>query len=177
MTGPVGNFAVQNWVITPAAPPAGRQPPTDIHDQTWLLTLSGVVIPQVAPGPADSWAPRSATFLPDVGLPIGWAISTYGIDVPTVSRRLVQFFQLQQWALSVSLGSIHNESGPSGYSVDSWQIELTQANDPNTHQSVDRLFAGVAVNLAVYGSQSWIYRLGYTLTLLGKIRILEPIAF
>jgi hypothetical protein len=38
------NFAGLNWLITPAALAVGEQPPTNIHDQKFLLTLTGVVI-------------------------------------------------------------------------------------------------------------------------------------
>jgi hypothetical protein len=37
------NFAGQNWLITPAALALGEHPPASIHDQKWLLVLSGVV--------------------------------------------------------------------------------------------------------------------------------------
>jgi len=37
------NFAGQNWLITPAALAVGEQPPASIHNQQWLLVLTGVV--------------------------------------------------------------------------------------------------------------------------------------
>ena len=38
------DFAGQNWLITPAALAVGENPPASIHDQKFLLVLSGVVI-------------------------------------------------------------------------------------------------------------------------------------
>src|SRR5215472_18787134 len=40
----LNDFAGQNWLITPAALAFGEQPPASIHDQRFLLVLSGVVI-------------------------------------------------------------------------------------------------------------------------------------
>ena len=38
------DFAGQNWLITPAALAVGENPPANIHEQKFLLVLSGVVI-------------------------------------------------------------------------------------------------------------------------------------
>jgi hypothetical protein len=35
-------FAGQNWLITPAALAVSDARPRDVHDQKWLLVLSGV---------------------------------------------------------------------------------------------------------------------------------------
>src|SRR5215468_5376096 len=37
------NFEVQNWVITPAALALNEARPRTIHDQKWLLVLTGAV--------------------------------------------------------------------------------------------------------------------------------------
>jgi hypothetical protein len=43
-----------------------------------------------------------------------------------------------------------------------------------TKQPVGNLFSGVNADLAVSDSDAWIYRLGYNITLLGRIVFIAP---
>lgn len=45
--------------------------------------------------------------------------------------------------------------------------ELVQ--DAGDEQPVNNIFAGIDVDLAVRGTDAWIYRLGYNITLLGRV--------
>ena len=43
-----------------------------------------------------------------------------------------------------------------------------------TGQPVNNLFNGVNVDLAVRDTDAWLYRIGYNITLLGKIVFVAP---
>ena len=43
-----------------------------------------------------------------------------------------------------------------------------------TKEPVGNLFSGVNADLAVSNSDAWIYRLGYNITLLGRIVFIAP---
>lgn len=43
-----------------------------------------------------------------------------------------------------------------------------------TEQLVNNLFNGIIVELAVRDSDAWLYRLGYNITLIGKIVFVAP---
>jgi len=60
------NFAGQNWLITPAALAVGERPPVNIHDQKWLLVLSGVVMANLQGNSTAQWLRESLSFIPDM---------------------------------------------------------------------------------------------------------------
>ena len=49
------NFAGQNWLITPVALAVGEHPPASIHDQKWLLVLTGVVAANLQGNSTSHW--------------------------------------------------------------------------------------------------------------------------
>ena len=72
----------------------------------------------------------------------------------------------------VSLSSVynHNESINSGFAVDAWRLNpFGSGNDAITNQLFNRLFSGIQADIAVRDTDAWIFRLSYTIALLGKI--------
>src|SRR3954452_6874971 len=61
-------FTGQNWLITPAALAVGQQQPANIHDQLWLLVLTGVVKADFK-GKSRQWLNETLSFLPDMSGP------------------------------------------------------------------------------------------------------------
>ncbi len=183
------DFAGQNWLITPAALAVGEHPPRNIHDQKWLLVLSGVVIADLKGDSGEHWEYQTVSFIPDMAGPddpsstsgpLNWAISHYSIPKPPGSPRAQYLirFSLEEWAPFVTLNSIFNE-GPSinsGFAVDVWRPNhFENGTDVLTNQPVNNLFTGINADLAVRDTDAWLYRVGYNITLLGKIVFVAPV--
>ena len=179
-------FAGQNWLITPAALAVGEPKPTSIHDQEWLLVLTGVVLADLKGD--DSWNSQTVSFTPDMAGPddpsatsgpLNWAINRYSIPKPPGSPGtdyLIRF-SVEEWAPSVSLGAIfdQDQSINAGFAVNAWRPNtFGSGTDVVAGQPVNNLFAGINAELAVSDSDAWLHRLIYNITLLGKIVFIAP---
>jgi hypothetical protein len=170
------DFAGQNWLITPAALAVGEHPPASIHDQKFLLVLSGVVIANLEGNSGSQWLQETLSFLPDMAGPqnsgpLNWAIGRFSIPKPPGQNFSIGF-SLEEWAPFASLSSIFNQdqSINSGFSVNVWRPNhFATGTDAFTHSAVGNIFTGVNVDVAVRDTDAWIYRIGYNVTLLGKI--------
>jgi hypothetical protein len=182
------DFAGQNWLITPAALAVGESPPKTIRDQKWLLVLSGVVFANLKGDNSGQWNDLTVSFMPDMAGtddptstsgPLNWAISKYSISKPpgSAGSQFLIRFSVEEWSPFVSLGSIFNQgqSINSGFAVDDWRPNhFESGTDVITNQPVNSIFMGVNADLAVSDSDAWIYRLGYNITLLGRIVFITP---
>jgi hypothetical protein len=86
-------------------------------------------------------------------------------------------FQVEQLAPFSTLSSVFNaqESINSGFAVDAWRPNpFFTANDLATGSPVADLFAGIQADLAVRDSDAFLYRVGYHITLVGRI-IFSPV--
>jgi hypothetical protein len=183
------DFAGQNWLITPAALAVGESPPKTIRDQKWLLVLSGVVFANLKGDNSGDWNHLTVSFIPDMAGaddptsssgPLNFIINKYSIPKPPGSpgaQYLIRF-SVEEWSPFVSLGSVFDQ-GPSinsGFAVDDWRPNHSESGtDVMTNQPVNNIFTGVNADLAVSDSDAWIYRLGYNITLLGKIVFIAPL--
>jgi hypothetical protein len=171
-------FAGQNWVITPAALAAGENPPASIHDQKFLLVLSGVVMANLEGNSTSQWRQETVSFLPDMAGPqnsgpLNWAIGRFGIPKPP--GNFAVGFSLEEWAPFASLSSIYDQHQAidAGFAVDVWRpTHFAQGVDAFTLLPVNNIFSGLNVDVAVRDTDAWLYRLGYNITLLGKIAFL-----
>lgn len=170
---PLTTFAGQNWLITPAALAVGEHPPANIHDQKWLLVLSGVVLVNLEGNSGAQWLRETLSFIPDMAGPLNWAISRFSIPRPTVPPGTYRVgFSLEQWAPFAALSSIFNQdqSVNSGFAVDVWRpTAFSSGTDAISNQVVSNVFNGINVDVAVRDTDAWILRVGYNITLLGKI--------
>jgi hypothetical protein len=182
------DFAGQNWVITPAPLAAGESRPRSIHDQKWLLVLSGVVIADLR-GEDGEWSRQTVSFLPDMAGPddpdstsgpLNWAINQYSIPKPAGSPGLDYLirFSVEEWAPLVAPNAMFNESQAMncGFAVDAWRpsqfgsgTDLLTEGGTDVLTTVNNIFSGINADLAVREKDAWLYRLGYRITLLGKI--------
>lgn len=172
-------FAGQNWLITPAATAAGESAPDRIEDQTWLLVLSGVAIVDLKGVTASEWRRETVLLRPELTGPLRYAINRYGIPTPAGDEGLTYTSELQveQWTPFAALSSVLNEheSINSGFAVDLWRPNpFVTKTDPASGTTLDRLFTGIQVDVAVRDSDAWIHRVSYHITLLGKI-VFAPI--
>ena len=169
------DFAAQNWLITPAALAVGEAPPKSIHDQSFLLVLSGVVIANFEGNSTSQWLDETLSFLPDMAGPqnsgpLNWAISRFGIPRPANQNATVAF-SLEGWAPFASLSNIfdQNQSIDAGFAVNTWRPNhFTTGTDAFTHAPVGNIFTGINVNVAVRDTDAWIYRVGYNIALSEK---------
>jgi hypothetical protein len=183
------DFAGQNWLITPAALAVGEPAPQSIRDQKWLLILSGVVLANQRGDNSGSWNHQTVSFIPDMAGPddptatsgpLNWAIARYGIPRPagTVGQQYLVRFSVDEWSPFVSLGSVFDQ-GPSvnaGFAVDDWRPNhFESGTDVVTNVTVNNIFTGINADLAVNDTDAWIYRLGYNITLIGRIVFIAPV--
>jgi len=170
------DFAGQNWLITPAALAVGEPPPESIYEQKFLLILSGVVIADLQGNSTSQWLQETLSFLPDMAGPqnsgpLNWAIGRFGIPKPS-GQNFTVAFSLEEWAPFASLSSIFDEhqSIDAGFAVDVWRPNhFANGTDAITHSPVGNIFTGINVDVAVRDTDAWIFRIGYNITLLGKI--------
>ena len=176
------DFAGQNWVITPAPLTGGEPRPTTIHDQKWLLVLSGVVIADLK-GESGEWGHQTVSFMPDMAGPddptatsgpLNWAINHCSIPKPAGSpgEQYLIRFSVDEWAPFVSPNAMFNASQTMncGFAVDVWRPnQFGNGTDVLTNLPVNNIFSGINADLAVRESDGWLYRLGYSVTLLGRI--------
>jgi hypothetical protein len=182
------DFACQNWLITPAALAYGESPPASIHDQKWLLVLSGVVIADLKGDSQAGWLHETVSFTPDMAGPddpsstsgpLNWAISRYSIPKPpgSAGAQYLIRFSVEECTPCASLGAIFNQgqSINSGFAVDAWRPNhFGSGTDVLTNRPVDALFTGINVDLAVRDTDAWLYRLAYNINLVGKIVFVAP---
>lgn len=174
------NFAGQNWLITPAALAFGEHPPTNIHDQKWLLVLTGVVAANLKGTSTSQWLNTNLSFLPDMAGsggsgPLNWAIAQYGIPKPENQGYRIGF-SVDGWAPFVSLSAIYDqaESIDAGYAIDVWRPNhFGTGIDAFSDAAVGNIFTGVNVDVGVRDTDAWILRLGYNITLRGRIVFLK----
>lgn len=180
------DFAGQNWLITPTARALGEPRPATIHDQKWLLVLSGVVFVNLEGNSTAEWLHETLSFIPDMAGPqnsgpLNFAIDQFGIPRPpgdTGNYNTV--FSLTEWAPFAGLSSIfnQNQSINSGFAVDQWRPNhFETSTDLLTNQPVNNIFTGINVDVAVRDTDAWLFRLGYNITLLGRIAFTPNIIF
>jgi hypothetical protein len=169
------SFAGQNWLITPAAVAVGEQPPASIHEQKWLLVLTGVVVANLQANSTD-WLTANLSFLPDMAGPsdsgpLNWAIDQYAIQKPAGQDYTIGF-AVDEWAPFVSLSAIDQQaqSTDAAYAVYVWRPNhFAIGIDAFSDAQVGNIFAGVNVDVGVRGTNADILRLGYNITLRGQI--------
>ncbi len=170
------NFAGQNWLITPVALAVGEHAPLSIHDQKWLLVLTGVVAANLQGNSTSQWHNANLSFLPDMAGPsnsgpLNWAVGQYAIPKPAGQSYAIQF-ALDEWAPFVSLSAIYDQ-GPSidaGYAVNVWRPNHFAAGiDAVSNAQVGDIFTGVNVDVGVRDTDAWMLSLSYNITLRGRI--------
>ena len=178
MIFPTG-FAAQNWVIIPVATAAGQTAPAAIQDQTWELLLSGVVLIDMKGVSTSQWRHETVHIMPDLNGPILQAATRYNIPLPPGTSGLNYNcnFQVEQHAPFSTVSQIFNqgESINSGFAVEvSRPHAYFTATDFFTNSPKDNLFDGIDVDAAVRDSDAYLQRLGYRITLVGKV-VFSPI--
>ena len=195
MTSTLTNFSGQNWLMTPANPVVGdlHKDPAAFFDQTWLLVLTGIVEANLKGNSTSQWFNETANFIPSgllytsdfdsppVGQgPLYWALNKCGIKRPPLHTYTV-CFSLQDggWAPFVSLSSIidQNQSINAGFAVNLWRpkhfMKGVNSRNVGAVDNVFNIFTGISVDLGVRDTDAFILKLGYNVTLLGKIVLAE----
>ena len=167
-------FGGQNWLITPAARAVNEAAPANISGQKWLLTLSGVGIANMKGKTSDDWLHDEVHILPDMHGPLDYAIRRWSIPQPqgTEGRQYLVGFQLDQWSPFAALNAVfdQNESVNAGFAVDSWRPSpFASGTDSFSGQLDSNIFTGIIADTAVRDSDAILYRVGYNITLEGRI--------
>jgi hypothetical protein len=170
----VTEFGGQNWLITPAARAVNEPAPASIKDQKWVLVLSGVAIVNMEGKTSDDWRHDEVSISPDVRGPLDFAIGRWGIPRPqgTEGQNYQVVFKVDQWAPFAGLNSVfdQNQSVNAGFAVDAWRpAPFNTGNDAFSGQLVNGIFTGIIADTAVRDSDAILYRVGYNITLEGRI--------
>jgi hypothetical protein len=168
------DFAVQNWTITPVAL-AGNETPSTIADQRWNIVLTGVVNVNLK-GTSGQFLRETVLLKPDVGSAMRFAIGRYNIPIPPHSfggEVSETVFQVEQYAPHATIGSTQNEDFAinTSYGVDLWRLNPSSVSkDALTNSAIDKIFAGLQVDVAVSDIGGCLSSLSYHITLIGRIR-------
>ena len=170
----VTDFGGQNWLIMPAARAVNEAAPANISRQRWLLVMSGVASVNMQGKTSDDWLRDEIHILPDMRGPLGFAINRYGIPRPqgTEGLNYEVGFQLRQWSPFVGLSSAFDldQSVNGGFTVDGWRpAPFTSGTDAVSRRQVNGFFTGIIASAAARDSGVRLYRLGYKITLTGRI--------
>ena len=170
----ITTFAGQNWLIVPAAQAVGDPPPSDVHAQQWLLTLSGVAMVNLEGNSTSQWLHETLLLEPTVLDPMHHAITYHSIPTPPGTEGIDYSlgFQVEQLAPFASISSVFDaeQSINAGFAVDVWRPNHYGTGiDAFSQQYVGDLFSGLQVDVAVRDTDAWLYRVGYNIALLGQI--------
>jgi len=179
----VTSFGTQNWLITPAASAVHEAPPGGISGQKWLLALSGVALVNLQGLPSGKWHRDQVHISPDVSGPLDYAIRRFSIPRPR-GREGADYstgFQVDQWAPFVGLGSVFDarQAVNAGFAVDAWRhAQFGAGTDAFSGQPAGNIFTGVVADAGASDSDAWLYRVGYSFTLEGRIvfTVTTPVA-
>jgi hypothetical protein len=177
MTTELTEYAVQNWLITPAALAFGEKPPASIQDQVWLLTLSGVVIANLEGNSTTEWRTETLYFMPPTFTDaLNGAIAKWNIPKPPPGGWELGF-SAEQWAPYVSLSSIYDQaqSIDAGYAVNNWWLTWGSGTDAFTGLPFNNtLLEDVYADAGVRDTDAWVYRVNYNISLRGRIVFFNP---
>jgi hypothetical protein len=178
---PTSYFTCQNWLIVPATP---LLPSSEIHNQSWLLTLSGVFIHEVAATRIllGGWRTTMNPILiaPDILSPLNFALNLYGIPNPSPgSRPLFNLDPISAPVLNldpisapyVNVTGVYDASGVGaglGFKLGSWEINTDLWGADVLGIPADRVFNSVGVTILRQNLDS-INRIAYSFALRGKI--------
>jgi hypothetical protein len=168
------DFAVQNWTITPVGL-AGNETPSAIGEQRWNIVLTGVVNVNLK-GASGQFLRETVLFKPDVGSAMRFAIQRYDMPIPPHSfggEVAETVFQIEQYALHATISSTLNEDFTinTSYGVDLWRLNPSATSkDAMTNTAINKIFAGLQVDVAVSDIGGCLSRLSYHISLIGQIR-------
>jgi hypothetical protein len=190
-----------DWLITPATPVVGEGTPETPLDQKWLLVMSGVVSGDQDPALGDwavlkgtsnsAWLSKTVSFLPggssgrfyslDNGQPgegpLYYAINAYSFPMPPYPG-WKPAFSLERAVSFVGLNGTFDaaESINAGYAVKEWRPSqyIQKASAYFGGGEIGNIFTGIDVDIGVRDNDAWILKLGFNITLLGKIALVDP---
>lgn len=176
------NYHKQNFVITPAALAANEHPPARIYDQVWEIKLSGVAKCNIVQLIDNDGHTVTLKLDPDIDTAMKYAINYYNIHAPVVSpyaisgnRGMVPIFQVQEFTLNASLGSIfdQNTAVNAEFSVLGSKpvpyLEITDTRPQPTAPVLKNVYQGFLVEAAIRDKDAFLYGVGYEINLRGKI--------
>jgi hypothetical protein len=173
---PFESIQSSSWVISPAAWAVSQPAPADVRHQRWHLTLTGVGIANLKGVSAANWRFETLKIWPEIATAaVNSAIARYSIPrpPPPPDGVVVAAFQVDHWAPFAALNGIFDENQAinAGFEVRGWRAESFRTEkDALSGQDVSNLFNGIQVDVAVRDSDGWLLRVGYHITLLGRIR-------
>jgi hypothetical protein len=167
-------FSGQNWLITPAALALNERPPRDIHDQKWLLVLTGASYANLKGTDFDEVPDvKPVHFIPDIAGPCNWAINHHGVPRPpgVEGQNYNVEFQAELWAPFATVnGSIDEDSDWAQVEAHNWRPGPFRSGfDAFSGNPVANIFNGLVVNCVVADSDATLTLIGYNITLIGKI--------
>jgi hypothetical protein len=166
------SFAGQNWLITPTALAVNQSKPANIADQMWFIQFSGVGILDLKGNNANDWRREVLVIFPDVGAPLKFAISRYGIQVPTsTDGNVTPSIVVDQIVPYAAVSSAFEKSTgvDFGFAVDAWRPNPFFSGTDVHGQNVGNVFTGIDVDVAIRNSNAIMHRVSYQITIIGKI--------
>ena len=178
MPVPITNFAYQNWVIAPSAPLFNAPKPKTFRDQRWTMTLSGIFLPNFVSHNVDyRWASETFSFSPDVMAPIERALALAKTSIP---ETLAAGFVVEDYAALVTINSIFDQGDVinAGFAADNCYANFGYLDEHPEKTTINNVLSpgdGTTANgeflvdVGVCDNDAVVYRLGYNITLYGRI--------
>jgi hypothetical protein len=124
--------------------------------------LTGIVLTDFQGQTSDDWRRDTLELIPDTSL----TAALRSVRQPPPNTDLV--FQVEQYAPFATINTIFDADASvnAGFGVDDVTPILVTAGGP---QPIPNQFDGIAVQAAVRDSDAYLLRIGYNVTLLGRI--------
>ena len=176
-----GNFMMdvtdlggQNWLIMPAARAVNEAAPANISRQRWLLVMSGVAVVNMQGKTSDDSAARRDPHPAGHARPAGLRHQPVRHSPAAGNRRAELRSRIPaQAVVAIRRPQLGLRPGPVGerWFRRRWLAALTVHLRYRRllRRQVNGLFTGIIVSAAARDSDAWPYRVGYKITLTGRI--------
>ena len=171
-------YEATTYLGVPAALAVNETPP-GIHDQRFLITLTGVLLGGLKGNSSQEWLKKTVPVYPDDQAD-AWRSVIYRYQLPLPPGRETSDyylgFQVDRFSVFAALNSVYhaNRAVNAGFAVDRWRVRpYANAVDAFTGQQRS-VYQGVELDLAVCNPDAILYRVGYQITLLGRVVFFRP---
>ena len=135
-----------------------------------MMVLSGVAHLNMRGG-HDGFRRDTArlSLQPSLGYALNHALAQGGLQLPSNSNLS---FRVLQWAPFASVSSFFDKDNAvnAGFAVDDWRlVPLTTVTEAGTGALVDKIFEGLDVDVGASDRDGILYRIGYSVTLVGTL--------
>ncbi|GAB5905531.1 hypothetical protein OKHIF_36320 [Mycobacteroides chelonae] len=165
----IPNFESQSHFFTPVALAVNEQQPSSIVDQRFVFQTNGVAIVNMPGQTSVDWSRNQALISPNMSDAFKAITTRHNIPIPAGA---FPWFQVDSVIPFATLSSIfdRHQAIDAGFAVDRWRFRTRTGIGVQPGQTIQSLFDGLLVDLAVRDSDAVLHRISYHITVQGRIR-------